>query len=227
MSALAPRFEPRRLESLEEVRVGIAWLDDADPLVRARVEEAAERFPRRTIVELPSTEGTYAEFMHEVADVHRELFAEHADAYGENVRPKIERCLAVTDAEAEAARTKATAQDTAADLARMGIDPRALGLQPEHPARVGDGATGTAPAPPVGEVQAANAPASSLHCVGSLAVNVNVADLELLGSLGFPAVIATVGGIESIVQVYASWSALPTESVALTVNVCGPWARSE
>ena len=72
--------------------------------MRARVEEAAERFPRRTSVELPSTDGTYPEFMHEVADVHRELFAEHADAYGENVRPKIERCLAVTDAEAEAAR---------------------------------------------------------------------------------------------------------------------------
>ena len=104
MAALAPGFEPRRLESLEEVRIGIAWLERADPLVRARVEEAAERFPRRTVIELPSTEGTYAEFMHEVADVHRELFAEHADAYGENVRPKIERCLAVTDAEAEAAR---------------------------------------------------------------------------------------------------------------------------
>ena len=104
MAALAPGFEPRRLESLEEVRIGIAWLEAADPLVRARVEEAAERFPRRTGIELPSTEGTYAEFMHEVADVHRELFAEHADAYGENVRPKIERCLAVTDAEAEAAR---------------------------------------------------------------------------------------------------------------------------
>jgi aspartyl-tRNA(Asn)/glutamyl-tRNA(Gln) amidotransferase subunit A len=41
--------------------------------------------------------------MHEVADVHRELFAEHADAYGENVRPKVERCLVVTDAEAAAA----------------------------------------------------------------------------------------------------------------------------
>src|SRR5829696_8390611 len=65
MSALAPGFEPRRLESLEEVRIGIAWLDAADPLVRARVEEAAERFPRRTIVELPSTEGTYTGFMHE------------------------------------------------------------------------------------------------------------------------------------------------------------------
>jgi Asp-tRNA(Asn)/Glu-tRNA(Gln) amidotransferase A subunit family amidase len=105
MSALAPGFEPRRLASLEEVRIGVAWLEAADPLVRARVEEAAERFPQRAGIELPSTEGTYAEFMHEVADVHRELFAEHADAYGENVRPKIERCLAVTDAEAEAART--------------------------------------------------------------------------------------------------------------------------
>ena len=68
-------------------------------------------------------------------------------------------------------------------------------------------------------MQAANASPSSLHCVGSLAVNVNVGDLELLGSLGFPPVMLTVGGIESIVQVYASWSVLPTESVALTVNV--------
>jgi aspartyl-tRNA(Asn)/glutamyl-tRNA(Gln) amidotransferase subunit A len=38
-----------------------------------------------------------------VAEVHRDLFAEHADAYGSNVRTKIERCLAVTDAEYEAA----------------------------------------------------------------------------------------------------------------------------
>ena len=71
----------------------------------------------------------------------------------------------------------------------------------------------------MGEVQAANAPASSLHCVGSPAVNVNVGDLELLGLLGFPPVMPTVGGIESIVQVYATWSVLPTESLALTVNV--------
>jgi aspartyl-tRNA(Asn)/glutamyl-tRNA(Gln) amidotransferase subunit A len=103
MAVLAPGFEPSRVE-LDDVRVGIAWTEEADPLVRARVEEAAERFPRRTRIELPSTQGTYAEFMHEVADVHRELFAEHGDAYGENVRPKIERCLAVTDAEADAAR---------------------------------------------------------------------------------------------------------------------------
>ena len=33
--------------------------------------------------------------MREVADVHRELYAEHAELYGENIAPKIERCLAV------------------------------------------------------------------------------------------------------------------------------------
>jgi aspartyl-tRNA(Asn)/glutamyl-tRNA(Gln) amidotransferase subunit A len=37
--------------------------------------------------------------MREVADVHRDLFAEHADDYGDNVRTKVERCLAVGDAE--------------------------------------------------------------------------------------------------------------------------------
>ena len=37
--------------------------------------------------------------MGEVADVHRELFLEHAESYGENVRTKVERCLALSDAE--------------------------------------------------------------------------------------------------------------------------------
>jgi Asp-tRNA(Asn)/Glu-tRNA(Gln) amidotransferase A subunit family amidase len=42
-------------------------------------------------------------FMREVADVHRGLFPEHADSYGQDVREKLEECLAVTDGEAEAA----------------------------------------------------------------------------------------------------------------------------
>ena len=50
---LAPGFEPRRLDSLEDVRVGVAWTELADPLVRARVEEAAARFPNRVQLELP------------------------------------------------------------------------------------------------------------------------------------------------------------------------------
>jgi len=71
--------------------------------VAARVEAAAECFPRRRRLELPLAEGFYETFNREVADVHRELFLEHADSYGASVRPKIEWCLAVTDAEFERA----------------------------------------------------------------------------------------------------------------------------
>ena len=101
--ALVPGRAPRALESLEEVRAGVAWLDTADALVRTRVEEAAAHFPRRQELELPRAKDTYDAFSHEVADVHRELFAEHEELYGEDVRIKLERCLAVSDAAAAAA----------------------------------------------------------------------------------------------------------------------------
>jgi aspartyl-tRNA(Asn)/glutamyl-tRNA(Gln) amidotransferase subunit A len=102
LAVLVPDHEPRRLESLEELEVGIAWTELADPLVREQVEAAGARFPRRRPVELPLPPSeTYALFMREVADVHRELFAENADAYGEDVRLKVEKCLAVRDADVE------------------------------------------------------------------------------------------------------------------------------
>jgi aspartyl-tRNA(Asn)/glutamyl-tRNA(Gln) amidotransferase subunit A len=100
MAALAPTFEPAEVV-LEEVEIGVAWTEQADPLVRKRVEAAAELFPKRRRLELPFAEGVGAAFRGEVADVHRELFAEHADAYGSNIRPKIERCLGLTEAEYE------------------------------------------------------------------------------------------------------------------------------
>ncbi len=87
----------------EELRVAIGWLDEADPAVRAPVEEAAARFRNREEIDFPRPQGTYKAFMHEVADVHRELFAEHADDYGEDVRAKIARCLEVTDPEHQSA----------------------------------------------------------------------------------------------------------------------------
>jgi Asp-tRNA(Asn)/Glu-tRNA(Gln) amidotransferase A subunit family amidase len=96
LRALVPGFESRRLG---EVRVGMAWLERAQPLVRQRVEEAARAFSRRSTVEFPLGKGTVAVFMREAADVHRELYAEQEDLYGDNIRPKIERCLAVTEAE--------------------------------------------------------------------------------------------------------------------------------
>ncbi len=103
MHALAPGFEEHGLGSLDEVRVGIAWLELADPGVRQCVRMATELFPQRERVELPFAEGTFALFMREVADVHRALFPDNADAYGAEVRGKIERCLEVSDGEAQAA----------------------------------------------------------------------------------------------------------------------------
>ncbi len=99
---LVASFEPVPRESLEELEVAVAWTEVAEPLVRERVETAAARFPRRRVVELPFPDRTvYAPFMREVADVHRELFAQSAVSYGEDVRIKVERCLAVRDLEVE------------------------------------------------------------------------------------------------------------------------------
>ena len=47
LEALAPGFERAELGSLEGLELGVAWLDLAEPLVRASVEAAAEYFPRR------------------------------------------------------------------------------------------------------------------------------------------------------------------------------------
>ena len=83
--------------------VGVAWLDLCDPLVRERLTAAAALFPRRVPVEFPYGDGTQPAFMREIADVHRELYDESAELYGDNIRPKIERCLAVQDGEVAAA----------------------------------------------------------------------------------------------------------------------------
>ena len=103
LQALAAGFAPASLESLEEVEIAVAWTEFAEPLVRARVEAAASRFPRRRRLEIPlADDDSRTVFMREVADVHRELYAENADLYGANVAAKIEVCLAVTDSEYEA-----------------------------------------------------------------------------------------------------------------------------
>jgi aspartyl-tRNA(Asn)/glutamyl-tRNA(Gln) amidotransferase subunit A len=104
LEALAPGFTPRSLESLEELQVGVAWLDEADPLVRERVAAAAEHFPRRRILDVPLPDPDENRlFMREVADVHSGLYPERADEYGEGIRWKIDLCLDVTDAEVAAA----------------------------------------------------------------------------------------------------------------------------
>ena len=101
--------------------VALAWHERAEPLVRARLEEAGRLLGARPI-SLPLPEGTTAIFMREVADVHRELYAEQGELYGENIRPKIERCLAVADAEVEAAGAARVAYEREALAALEGFD---------------------------------------------------------------------------------------------------------
>jgi aspartyl-tRNA(Asn)/glutamyl-tRNA(Gln) amidotransferase subunit A len=121
LRALVPEYEPARLESLEELEVGVAWVDRAEPLVRERVGAAA-LFPRRRKIELPLAPENRADFMLEAADVHRALFPGNEDLYGDNVRGKIERCLRVTDAEAAAAeRERAEYRERFAE-ATQGLD---------------------------------------------------------------------------------------------------------
>lgn len=123
MQALVPGFAPEALDSFDDLEVGYAWLDRADPLVRARVEDALAHFPRKRALDVPvESRGEYRLFMREAADVHRGLFPERADEYGDNVRGKIERCLAVTDAEVEAARAARAAYRERFTAAMEGID---------------------------------------------------------------------------------------------------------
>jgi aspartyl-tRNA(Asn)/glutamyl-tRNA(Gln) amidotransferase subunit A len=104
MQALVPGFVPAIVESLEELEVGITWLGEADPLVRERVSEAAARFPRSRPVKFDFPDPAENKlFMREVADVHRGLYPEYADDYGEGIRWKLELCSAVTDGEVRTA----------------------------------------------------------------------------------------------------------------------------
>jgi aspartyl-tRNA(Asn)/glutamyl-tRNA(Gln) amidotransferase subunit A len=103
LEAIASDFTPTELGSLEEITVATAWIDEVDPLVALRVRESAGHFPRTRSLEWPKPE-IGALFMREVADVHRELYAENSELYGDEIAVKIERCLAVSDAEANQAR---------------------------------------------------------------------------------------------------------------------------
>ena len=89
--------------SLADLSLAVAWADRAEPLVRERVLAVPAR-----PVDFPTAEHAAPVFMREVGDVHRELYPENAELYGENIRPKIERCIALGDAEYEAGRRART-----------------------------------------------------------------------------------------------------------------------
>jgi aspartyl-tRNA(Asn)/glutamyl-tRNA(Gln) amidotransferase subunit A len=101
LETLAAGFRREPARALEELEVGVLWTDVAEAHVRARVAAVATLFPRSVAIELPYPEEVGEVFMREVAGVHRELYAEHGDLYGEDVAAKLELCLAITDDEYE------------------------------------------------------------------------------------------------------------------------------
>jgi aspartyl-tRNA(Asn)/glutamyl-tRNA(Gln) amidotransferase subunit A len=118
LEALVPEFlrAPAR-----HVSVGVAWADRCTPLVGERIREAAALLDARA-VDFPLPTEIGMAFMREVADVHRDLFAESADSYGPNVRAKIERCLEVTDNEAMNAADRRDGYRDEADAALGDLD---------------------------------------------------------------------------------------------------------
>jgi aspartyl-tRNA(Asn)/glutamyl-tRNA(Gln) amidotransferase subunit A len=103
MRALADGFEPAALDSLADLRVGVAWTERADPLVQRHVERAAALLPSARPVDVPFPEDVYPAFAREAAEVHAELFAKDRDLYGENVARKVAWALKVPDADVETA----------------------------------------------------------------------------------------------------------------------------
>jgi aspartyl-tRNA(Asn)/glutamyl-tRNA(Gln) amidotransferase subunit A len=120
LRALVPDYEPRK--PADRPRFAVAWTDEADPLVRARVEAVAEAAGAAPLDFPAWREETYALFMWEVAETHRELYAENPELYSEEVSKKIERCLTVTETEAAAARRARDDYRRAADAAFAGFD---------------------------------------------------------------------------------------------------------
>ena len=112
MQALLPGFAAADAD----VRVGVAWGEDAAPAARAALERAAELLAAEPIA-FPEPGPIAHAFMREAAASHAGLFPEQAELYGTNVRTKLERCRRVSDREADAASAERERYRDRADAA--------------------------------------------------------------------------------------------------------------
>jgi aspartyl-tRNA(Asn)/glutamyl-tRNA(Gln) amidotransferase subunit A len=192
LEALVPGLSVPAPPDLGALRVGVAWLEQADPLVRERV---AAVVPAAKPVDLPLDYESTPLFQHEVATVHAELFAESPEAYGPDVARKVALCLEVSDREAARA---AEARERYREQALEAIEGFDLVVAPTVPCV----------APPVGPhedeerrrplisltypVNALGWPALALPC--GAAEGGLPASAQLLGRPGDDAFLLSVGG---------------------------------
>ena len=118
-----PRLRAGGSSPLEEVRVGIAWLEGATRSCARGSRRPPSASRGAAASSSPRRRAPTPVFMHEVADVHRELFASTPTPTARTSRPKVERCLAVTDAEAAAARKLRARRARALPRGRTGRRP--------------------------------------------------------------------------------------------------------
>jgi aspartyl-tRNA(Asn)/glutamyl-tRNA(Gln) amidotransferase subunit A len=100
MEDLAPGFT--RIDvSLDDLRVGVAWTERADPGVRARVEAVAAGFEP---VEVPWPDGVYPAFSREIVEVHADLYPD--ERYDPGIAHKMDVARAVSDDQVAAAQAE-------------------------------------------------------------------------------------------------------------------------
>ncbi len=104
LEALAPCFQPASV-GLADLAVGVAWLDEAAPLVRERVVAAAAAFARARTLDLavPDRRDWGPLFRREALESHQGLFPERAEDYGDDVRTQLEQAQELTEADVSAA----------------------------------------------------------------------------------------------------------------------------
>ena len=98
---------PRRPRSSVRAAGGLDWRTRGSARARAASRRPPTLLPGAEPIDLPLPGDLNPAFQAEAADVHRDLFAEHAELYGENVRRKLEAAFAVSDEAVAASRARA------------------------------------------------------------------------------------------------------------------------